>query len=491
MARSRSRYVCQTCGEAFLRWEGQCRACGGVEQPRRDGRPGEPRGPRAPASGHRPTGRRAATPSATIGEADRSRACRSGSASWTGSSAAGSVPGSVVLLGGEPGIGKSTLLLQAAAGVAGASDRRASCTPPARSRPAQVRLRAARLGLLDGRPADAIQILAEHDDRPDRRGGADADPPAVARRRLRSRPRRSTSSTAPAGSVGQVRESTLRLMEFAQGRRDRGRPRRARHEGRLDRRARRRSSTSSTRSSSLEGERYAAAAPAARHEEPLRLDRRGRRVRDGASAACREVADPARAFLADHDEPAPGQRRRADPRGQPAAARRGPGAGRTGALRRRPRRRASGLDPNRLEPAASRSSAAGPASASREPRRVRQPRRRADRRASPASTCRCALALASSLARPAGRRPAPSPIGEVGLLGELRAGAGPRAAAARGGPARLQPGDRARARRVRRRPRRVDGLEIVAVATCRTRSQTALGAAPSRAWRALCRAMLG
>ena len=29
MARAESRYVCQSCGEAFLRWEGQCRACGG------------------------------------------------------------------------------------------------------------------------------------------------------------------------------------------------------------------------------------------------------------------------------------------------------------------------------------------------------------------------------------------------------------------------------------------------------------------------------
>ena len=29
MAKAQSRYVCQSCGESFLRWEGQCRACGG------------------------------------------------------------------------------------------------------------------------------------------------------------------------------------------------------------------------------------------------------------------------------------------------------------------------------------------------------------------------------------------------------------------------------------------------------------------------------
>ena len=42
MARPQSRYVCQACGEAFLRWEGQCRACGGwnslVEQIVREAR---------------------------------------------------------------------------------------------------------------------------------------------------------------------------------------------------------------------------------------------------------------------------------------------------------------------------------------------------------------------------------------------------------------------------------------------------------------------
>ena len=54
MARAQSRYVCQQCGEAFLRWEGQCRNCGGwnslvetlVREPAKgdpDGRPGRGR----------------------------------------------------------------------------------------------------------------------------------------------------------------------------------------------------------------------------------------------------------------------------------------------------------------------------------------------------------------------------------------------------------------------------------------------------------------
>ena len=76
-----------------------------------------------------------------------------------------------------------------------------------------------------------------------------------------------------------------------------------------------------------------------------------------------EVADPARAFLADHDAPAPGQRRRAGARGLAPAPRRGPGARRA---ERRRRRRAG--PPRASTPTGSRCSspcsAGGPASAS-------------------------------------------------------------------------------------------------------------------------------
>ena len=72
----------------------------------------------------------------------------------------GLVPGSVVLLGGEPGIGKSTLLLQAAAGLAvgmgaagapGASSGGDVLYATGEESAGQVRLRAGRLGLLDRR----------------------------------------------------------------------------------------------------------------------------------------------------------------------------------------------------------------------------------------------------------------------------------------------------------------------------------------------------
>src|ERR1700730_19233674 len=71
--------------------------------------------------------------------------------------AGGLVPGSVVLLGGEPGIGKSPLLLQAGRGLA--EREREVLYASAEESVQQVRLRAERLGISDGR----LLVLAETD----------------------------------------------------------------------------------------------------------------------------------------------------------------------------------------------------------------------------------------------------------------------------------------------------------------------------------------
>src|SRR5207342_2560192 len=120
LARTQSRFVCQSCSAAVLRWEGQCRTCGEWNTPVETVVRDEPR-PRASATalagaGAPPVPLSAAGAGETtlrrpvgIGELDRVLG-------------GGLVAGSVVLLGGEPGIGKSTLLLQVAAGVARAGD---------------------------------------------------------------------------------------------------------------------------------------------------------------------------------------------------------------------------------------------------------------------------------------------------------------------------------------------------------------------------------
>ncbi len=217
-----SRYVCQACGSAYLRWEGQCRGCGAwntlVETLVR-----EPAGSRTVASGSRQDAeprplRDLAEPELTrlatgVGELDRVLG-------------GGLVPGSLVLLGGEPGVGKSTLVLEAAAGIA-------RCAVPEATRAlagagghvvlyasgeestGQLRLRARRLGLTDGVAGEAILAFAETDvDRIVER--ARAVRPAV----LVVDSIQTVSLDAldgPPGSVGQVRESALRLLEFAKG----------------------------------------------------------------------------------------------------------------------------------------------------------------------------------------------------------------------------------------------------------------------------------
>src|SRR3712207_2259841 len=153
MAKARTRYVCQSCGEAFLRWEGQCRVCGGwntlVETVVREGDARALRAPAGPAAARvEPLvgGGSDPPPRLTVGlhEVDRVLG-------------GGLVPGAVILVGGEPGIGKSTLLLQVAAAVAAQPDASVLYASGEESLH-QIRLRAQRLGFAEGRTGAAIQL---------------------------------------------------------------------------------------------------------------------------------------------------------------------------------------------------------------------------------------------------------------------------------------------------------------------------------------------
>ncbi|MFO0509578.1 MAG: AAA family ATPase, partial [Gammaproteobacteria bacterium] len=156
MGRSKTAFVCRSCGAESPRWQGQCAQCGEWNTMEDAGsgasRPAG-RGSRAPAAravalleaGADPgTGPDADPSSASAAPAGRTP---SGSAELDRVLGGGIVAGSVTLLGGDPGIGKSTLLLQVAAKVAaGASVLYATGEESA----AQVGARAARLGLAPG-----------------------------------------------------------------------------------------------------------------------------------------------------------------------------------------------------------------------------------------------------------------------------------------------------------------------------------------------------
>jgi len=149
MAKSTLTYVCQSCGAVSHKWSGQCDACDQwntiIEEK------GE-----APASGAKgatlPKGR--ATRLVDLkGESPAPPRILSNITELDRVTGGGFVPGSAVLIGGDPGIGKSTLLLQALAALGTAGQKVVYVT--GEEAIAQVRLRAARLGL-----AEAPVLLA-------------------------------------------------------------------------------------------------------------------------------------------------------------------------------------------------------------------------------------------------------------------------------------------------------------------------------------------
>jgi DNA repair protein RadA/Sms len=112
MAKSKEVFICQNCGAASPKWQGQCTSCGEWNTLLAEIQPMKPRSAGASAA------RRAHTDASTSLAA---QAMQEQPRLSTGSSeldrvlGGGLVPGSVTLIGGDPGIGKSTLMLQAAA----------------------------------------------------------------------------------------------------------------------------------------------------------------------------------------------------------------------------------------------------------------------------------------------------------------------------------------------------------------------------------------
>src|SRR5262245_25336309 len=119
--RPRAVFVCQSCGNEQPRWFGRCPSCGewnsAAEAPSAAPHGAGP----AARSRWRAAGRTAtATPQALADvPAGGTRRFGSGLGELDRVLGGGVVPGSLVLIGGDPGIGKSTLLLQAAVALAG------------------------------------------------------------------------------------------------------------------------------------------------------------------------------------------------------------------------------------------------------------------------------------------------------------------------------------------------------------------------------------
>ncbi|MFI0403212.1 MAG: DNA repair protein RadA [Cyanobium sp.] len=122
MARSVSIYICQSCGAQSRQFFGRCAACGSwnslVEQAQPAGREGRPdRFRQSMESGSDPPGPKRSTPIQDQSSPPLAR-LNTGFSELDRVLGGGLVPGALVLLGGDPGIGKSTLLLQVAQAMA-------------------------------------------------------------------------------------------------------------------------------------------------------------------------------------------------------------------------------------------------------------------------------------------------------------------------------------------------------------------------------------
>ncbi|QQN74186.1 DNA repair protein RadA [Croceicoccus sp. YJ47] len=203
MAKTKRKYVCQACGSVSPRWQGQCGDCAEWNSLVEEAAPtvfsakhdlsggGQtirfvPLDAPVPLPQRRPTG---------LAEFDRALG-------------GGFVPGSAILMGGDPGIGKSTLLLQTCATVARSGGRVVYISGEEVA--GQVRLRAERLGLSDA----PVSLAATTSVRDILTTLGDMEPPALLIIDSIQTMHSDQIEGAP-GTVSQVRGCALELIRYA------------------------------------------------------------------------------------------------------------------------------------------------------------------------------------------------------------------------------------------------------------------------------------
>ena len=208
MAKNKTLYVCSDCGYESAKWMGRCPSCGAWNKM-------EEQEPAAPVSSAASGPQRKSTvtvpsaPARTLdqieeGEQERSRC---GIAEFDRVLGGGIVPGSLILIGGDPGIGKSTLLLQVSALLAGQGARVLYVSGEESAR--QIKMRAKRLGVGDS----GMYVLSETnmDEIEAQRSVLTPDYMIVDSIQTVYVP----GKNAAPGSVSQVREATSILMRAA------------------------------------------------------------------------------------------------------------------------------------------------------------------------------------------------------------------------------------------------------------------------------------
>ncbi|WP_259780198.1 DNA repair protein RadA [Aestuariispira ectoiniformans] len=144
MAKSKIRYVCQACGSVHPRWAGRCDGCGEWNTLSEEMDDSAPLGSKASNTNKRSAKRIEFVP--LKGEREQAPRVTTGIDEFDRVTGGGLVEGSAILIGGDPGIGKSTLLLQVMAAIAKKAPVAYISGEEAID---QVRMRASRLGVAD------------------------------------------------------------------------------------------------------------------------------------------------------------------------------------------------------------------------------------------------------------------------------------------------------------------------------------------------------
>src|ERR1700744_5741853 len=142
MAKSSTSYVCQSCGATHAKWSGKCEACGGWDTITEEGIAP----PLGSGANRRAKGRKITLEDLKTEDAPPQRR-PTGIAEFDRVTGGGLVPGSALLVGGDPGIGKSTIILQALGKYAQNGGHAVYIS--GEEAMAQVRMRAPRRGLAD------------------------------------------------------------------------------------------------------------------------------------------------------------------------------------------------------------------------------------------------------------------------------------------------------------------------------------------------------
>jgi len=204
MAKATSQFVCQACGAMFPKWVGRCTSCMAwntlVEEVSQK-----------KSAGGSPSAR--ASAAVPIGEVDIDHAARlpTGIGELDRVLGGGAVLGGVTLLGGDPGVGKSTLLLQALAGLAARGCR--ALYVSGEESAGQTAARAKRVARESGYKADSLLVLAENDLDAIERVVGECKPTALVLDSVQTV--RSPTLESAAGTVSQLREVAARMVERA------------------------------------------------------------------------------------------------------------------------------------------------------------------------------------------------------------------------------------------------------------------------------------